>query len=527
MNYSFWWHCTNTGTDVGVVSASCGILPVPAAPGSCASDAIGYKCDGVAANPQSTISHTYPAPGTYTGKVIVERGAAPAAESRRTVTVNAPPAPDLDLRCDGLVGSCPLAYNSSSTLTWTATNATDCTASGDWSGSQPVSGTQSTGILAGTKVYNLSCNGPGGSDFKSVTVLVTAAPPPIVSILCNGLDSSCPVALNTAATLTWTSTSTTSCSVTPGGWTGTSGTQSTGNLAASQLYTLTCNGPGGLARDTVTASVTGAPAVCNNGVREGSEQCDDGSNNGTCPTALCSASCTWNTCGTCGNAVLEPGESCDDGDATHGGGNGICPKDCSEWCTVNTCTHLECDPVLLTCKPFAGSGTDTCTTDDNCGHNVCQGTSPGPVSCTRVAGPGLNGCTVPAQCITYYYTCVDYACTQVVGDPAGSTCGPPEPLPACPLPPGTCTMSINPNRIVIPPPRTISIDWNCQNVQVGSCVMNQGVGNVQEDSSMNVSPSVSATYTVTCTGLDGTPAAATADLKVYNFSGGVLKEIRY
>jgi hypothetical protein len=290
------------------------------------------------------------------------------------------------------------------------------------------------------------------------------------------------------------------------------------------------------ARTTITAS-----AFCGNGVwPEGSEQCDDGINNGTCPTALCSTSCIWNTCNDCGNGVLEPGESCDDGDLAHGDSdgksNGTCsdtpPSDCSTWCTWNTCTHLGCDPLLM-CKPLAGGGADECAADNDCGHNVCQGISPGTVTCTRLTGPGLNGCTYDLECITYYDTCIGYACTRIPGDPAASTCSPqgspPGSLPACPLPPGTCTMSINPNRIVIPPQRATgpSLEWNCQNVQANTCVMNQGIGPVQEASSMNVSPSVSTTYTVTCTGLDGTPAAATADLKVYNFSGGVLKEIRF
>ena len=47
------------------------------------------------------------------------------------------------------------------------------------------------------------------------------------------------------------------------------------------------------------------------------------------------------------------------------------------------------------------------------------------------------------------------------------------------------------------------------------------------DGSASVSPSYSTTYTVSCTGLDGNPADDSADIKVYNFTGGVLKEIRY
>lgn len=67
-------------------------------------------------------------------------------------------------------------YNSSSTLQWSTTNATGCTATGAWSGSMGISGTQSTGNLTSSKTYTLTCTGPGGSITKSVTVTVGAAP---------------------------------------------------------------------------------------------------------------------------------------------------------------------------------------------------------------------------------------------------------------------------------------------------------------------------------------------------------------
>jgi hypothetical protein len=149
------------------------------------------------------------------------------------------------------------------------------------------------------------------------------------------------------------------------------------------------------------------------------------------------------------------------------------------------------------------------------------------MSCTLVPGAGTDECSWPPDCITYYYTCIDYACTQIVGDPSLSTCGPPGPLPACPLPPGECTISVSPNRTIVPPPRTASLSWNCWNVQAGSCSVDQGVGSVPEASSVSVSPPASTSYTVSCIGLDGNPNSASAELKVYNFTGGVLKEIKY
>jgi len=79
-SYSFWWNCQNTSTNVGTVEAACGVLPA-LTPGSCSSNTNGYKCNAVNTDPQ-TVSHTYAVSGTYTAKVIAERGTALPAEAR-------------------------------------------------------------------------------------------------------------------------------------------------------------------------------------------------------------------------------------------------------------------------------------------------------------------------------------------------------------------------------------------------------------------------------------------------------------
>lgn len=63
----------------------------------------------------------------------------------------------------------------SANLNWTTSNATDCTASGAWSGNKPTSGTNiSTGALNTTSTYTLTCSGAGGSTTpQSVTITVT------------------------------------------------------------------------------------------------------------------------------------------------------------------------------------------------------------------------------------------------------------------------------------------------------------------------------------------------------------------
>ncbi|MEK7558667.1 MAG: hypothetical protein AAB507_02460 [Patescibacteria group bacterium] len=72
-----------------------------------------------------------------------------------------------------------IAYNTSSTLTWSSVNTTSCTASNGWSGAKAVSGSQSTGNLTLTTNYSLSCSGAVGTAGPEI-VTVTVAPPPCI-----------------------------------------------------------------------------------------------------------------------------------------------------------------------------------------------------------------------------------------------------------------------------------------------------------------------------------------------------------
>lgn len=60
------------------------------------------------------------------------------------------------------------------TLSWSATNATSCTASNGWTGAKTSSGSQSVGPLFAPTMFELTCNGPGGSVDSSVSVSLTA-----------------------------------------------------------------------------------------------------------------------------------------------------------------------------------------------------------------------------------------------------------------------------------------------------------------------------------------------------------------
>lgn len=84
--------------------------------------------------------------------------------------------------------------------------------------------------------------------------------PPTVDIKANGSNGPITITYNTAAQISWTSTSTgVSCTISPSGWTGASNTgRSTGNLTSNRTYTANCSNSAGNASDSVTVNV-GAP----------------------------------------------------------------------------------------------------------------------------------------------------------------------------------------------------------------------------------------------------------------------------
>ena len=148
--------------------------------------------------------------------------------------------------------------NTDFTLTWSSTNATACSASGDWSDSIATSGTKTfSESTAGSKTYTITCTGAGGSATDSATVTVTNPAAPTATITSNVSS----VLVNNSFTLTWSSTNATSCTAS-GSWSdsiATSGTQSvTETETGIKTYTITCTGAGGSATDSATVTVNPA-----------------------------------------------------------------------------------------------------------------------------------------------------------------------------------------------------------------------------------------------------------------------------
>ena len=112
----------------------------------------------------------YSSAGTYTAKVVVERGSLNAADTA-TIKVNVPPpVPTADIKANGSDGPITVDVGTSVNISWTSTDADSCVVSPPgWTG---VSGSRSTDNLTHDVTYTLNCSGPGGKASDSVTINV-------------------------------------------------------------------------------------------------------------------------------------------------------------------------------------------------------------------------------------------------------------------------------------------------------------------------------------------------------------------
>jgi len=157
-----------------------------------------------------------------------------------------------------------LPLGSSTTLTWSTIDATGCTASGGWSGTQAANGTATvTPTTAGTTTYTLQCtNAAGTTASNSVALTATSA---------SGLSAptltlaSTSVAVNSSTTITWSSPGATGCTAS-GSWSGalaSSGSQKiTPTKVGTETFTLVCsNAAGSSPSASVTLNATAAVTV--------------------------------------------------------------------------------------------------------------------------------------------------------------------------------------------------------------------------------------------------------------------------
>jgi hypothetical protein len=187
--------------------------------------------------------NTYPAGGTSTG------GNSGGGNSGGNV---APPTVALSASPTGIISG------KISTVSWSSTNATSCTAGGGWTGTKATSGKLAVSPTS-TTTYTLSCSGAGGtSSMASTTVAVQASP-----VAVNGACGSANGTTASAAPSTNLCSAGTSSSVAGGGpWTWSCG-GSNGGTAASCSASISSSG------SSSSGSSTPTPVVGNCGMQLG------------------------------------------------------------------------------------------------------------------------------------------------------------------------------------------------------------------------------------------------------------------
>lgn len=138
--------------------------------------------------------------GTYTYTITCSKAGTADTSSSVTVTVSNYPLPTVTLTANPT----SVAYNASSTLTWTSTNATTCTATGGWSGTKATSGSEIQNNLTTNKSYTITCTGLGGTASSVTNVTVEGVPTSNLSILKTSDKSTANVGDTVTYTLTLT-----------------------------------------------------------------------------------------------------------------------------------------------------------------------------------------------------------------------------------------------------------------------------------------------------------------------------------
>jgi hypothetical protein len=388
--------------------------------------------------------------------------------------INTAPAPTVTL------GATPTSVASGQpvTLSWSSTEATSCSASGGWTGSRALSGSETVNPTA-TSTYTLTCSGLGGSANQSVTV--TVVPPPSVALSATPLS----LAAGQNSTLTWSSTNASSCTAS-GGWTGTRGVAGTEVVSpsATTSYTLTCTGTGGTSAQTVTVAVVPAPTLTLSAN----------------PTSLAtgqSSTLSWSTT----NA-----SSC----TASGGWSGSKSVSGNQAVTVSATTTYS-----LACTGTGGTVSRSVTVTVVAAPTLVMAINPTSVprgssanltwsstdatTCTASGGwsgnRSLSGNIQVSPSTTTTYT---LECAGVGGTRSSSVTLTVE------IPAPTISFSVNP--ATIGSGGTATLSWTTTDAT--ACAASGGWSGTRGTSgSENVTPTVTATYTLTCTGPGGSQSS--------------------
>ncbi|MFH0890597.1 MAG: hypothetical protein V1856_01020 [Candidatus Liptonbacteria bacterium] len=429
-------------------------------------------------------------------------GTAGNASDSATVNVTNTPQITADIKANSSDGPVTIPYNTAATISWTSTNASSCTVSpGGWTGT---SGSQTSGNLTYNTTYYVFCTGTSGGSANDSVVVSVGVPPQITAdIKANGQDNTVTIPYNTAAVISWSSQNANSCSVSPGGWTGTSGSQTSGNLTYTQTYFLNCAGQnGGNAQDSVTVTVGNPPQIT----------ADIKANSSDGPVTIqygTSANITWTS---------TDANSCS---VSPGGWTGTSGSQSTPNLNNNTTYYLSCtgaagsqqDSVQITVQQQQPP-TVTITANPN---SISQGqssvlnwNSQNATYCTASSGwsgnKNLSGSEVvyPGGYTTYVITCYNGSGQSAVSQASVSV----NTVGNYP----SVTLTANPS--VINRGQSSVLNWVSQNTT--SCYASGGYwsGTKSLSGGETVYPNQTTTYYINCTGQNGQNVSAQATVFV-------------
>ncbi len=378
-----------------------------------------------------------------------------------------------------------------SILNWNSANATSCSASGGWSGNKVLSGSESVSPLSTTN-YTITCANSVGQTVSAQTTVVVTTPTqmPTVDIKANGSDGPISVAYNSSATLSWNSTNATSCSVSPNGWTGTSGSQSD-TITFSKTYSITCSNTRGSASDSVTVNVNQQPLPTVTIVANPA-QINQG-NSSTLTWSSTNATSCIAFGGWSGSQIISGSQSVSPSSTT------IYAITCSNstgqssaQATVTVIAALTQNPtVTLTANPSnVNLGQSSVLSWSSTNATSCYAS--GAWSGTKSTSGLESTSSLTQQINTFYITCSGAGGTAN----AQTTVSVSSPMP---------NVNLSANPASINQGQSSVLSWNSNNAT--SCYGSGGwSGNKSLSGSESVSPTFTTTYVLTCTNNNGNTA---------------------
>jgi hypothetical protein len=181
------------------------------------------------------------APGWSSQGSVVVGYSIPQAQVQQlpTVTISANPS--------------SITQGNASTLSWSSTNADSCYASGGWSGTKNLSGSQVV-YPANTTTYTINCSNEAGMTSRSATVYVNQQEQDLPTLSLTANPST--VTSGNRSTLNWSSNNADTC-VASNGWSGTKNLSGSQNVypTYTTTYTIRCSNERGEVSQSVTVYV--------------------------------------------------------------------------------------------------------------------------------------------------------------------------------------------------------------------------------------------------------------------------------